>query len=60
VNATATIIGAAIIAAALIFTARWEISSAGPGAVFRLDRWTGEIMSCYQKECFLIPGSRAY
>jgi hypothetical protein len=36
---------ALIIAAALVFTQRWEIAAVS-GAVYRLDRWTGTITHC--------------
>jgi hypothetical protein len=40
-----TIIGAIIIAGAVLFAFRWEIAPAG-SMVYRLDRWTGQIQVC--------------
>jgi hypothetical protein len=43
---TISIIAAAlIIAAAMVFTQRWEIAAVS-GAVYRLDRWNGTITHC--------------
>ena len=39
------IVGAALIAAVLAIVSRWEVSI-GPGAVYRLDRWTGTLTRC--------------
>ena len=39
----AIVIGAALIAAAILVVFRWEIASPG---VMRLDRWTGSIVLC--------------
>ena len=39
------IVGAAIIAAALVFIFRWEVTPAGSTMV-RLDRWSGEMVGC--------------
>jgi hypothetical protein len=41
----ALIIGAVIIAAAILFIGRWEIAPARGGLV-RLDHWTGKIEEC--------------
>jgi hypothetical protein len=38
-----------LIAAAIVFVFRWQISAAaneGGVIVYRLDRWTGEIIAC--------------
>jgi hypothetical protein len=37
--------GAALIAAAVLFIFRWEIIGSGE-AVYRVDRWTGQVVSC--------------
>jgi hypothetical protein len=34
-----------LIAIAILIAFRWEIS-AGPGFVYRLDRWTGNVIGC--------------
>jgi hypothetical protein len=39
----AIVIGAALIAGAILFVFRYEIGPAAGGFVFRLDRWTGEV-----------------
>lgn len=45
-NIHVSILGAAaIIAVAIIFSMRWEISAA-QGIVYRLDRWTGAVDVC--------------
>jgi hypothetical protein len=45
-----TIIGAAIIAAAIAVLFRWEMVVMGGGVgtngIYRLDRWTGAIVEC--------------
>jgi hypothetical protein len=47
VRTTASILGgAALIAIALLFTFRWEITSPHAGMVYRLDRWTGRVTPC--------------
>jgi hypothetical protein len=38
--------GAALIAAAILFTFRWEVIVPTAGFVYRLDRWTGELVQC--------------
>ena len=42
--------GAALIAAAIVYTFRWEIVTADHGgvaiAVYRLDRWSGKVVRC--------------
>jgi len=47
----AIIIGAAIIAAAVLFLFRWEIQPAvhdlGTSLAYRLDRWTGTVTICH-------------
>jgi hypothetical protein len=53
--------GAALIAAAILFTFRWEVNTdaKNPLLVYRLDRWTGKVSACYWKmsgfECDLPP-----
>jgi hypothetical protein len=45
----AVIIAGGLIAIAVLITFRWEISAAANeagGIVYRLDRWTGEIVGC--------------
>jgi hypothetical protein len=46
----AIIVGALIIAAAILFTFRWEAATArgadGNPAVFRLDHWTSKVAVC--------------
>jgi len=42
-NAWAIIIGAVMIAVAILIVFRWEIASPG---VMRLDRWTGTVVLC--------------
>jgi hypothetical protein len=39
------LIGAALIAGAIAFTFRWEVTGARDGLV-RLDRWTGQVTAC--------------
>ena len=39
----AIIIGAALIAAAILIVFRWEVAMPG---VIRLDRWTGSVVHC--------------
>jgi hypothetical protein len=39
----AIVVGAALIAAAILVAFRWEIASPG---VMRLDRWTGAVVLC--------------
>ena len=46
-NIHVSILGAAaIIAAAILFSMRWEIAT-GSSAAFRLDRWTGAVDVCW-------------
>jgi hypothetical protein len=40
------LVGAAMIAAALLFVFPWEITTPHVGLVYRLDRWTGNIALC--------------
>lgn len=47
-TAKAVILGAVLIAAAHLYVSRWEISSS-PTLTFRLDRWTGAITMCNEK-----------
>ncbi len=44
-NHVAILLGAALIAAAIAVTGRWEIALV-QGATIRLDRWTGEVVIC--------------
>lgn len=41
----AILAGALLIASAILFSHRWEIGVAA-GQVYRLDRWTGTVVSC--------------
>jgi hypothetical protein len=41
----AIVIAGVLIAAAVLIAQRWEISAA-TGVVYRLDRWTGDILAC--------------
>jgi hypothetical protein len=47
------IVGAVIISMALLILSRWELVASGTGmaanGVYRLDRWTGAIVACAQK-----------
>jgi hypothetical protein len=49
-NSIAILVGAAIIAGAILFVFRWDDSAArgadGNPTVFRLDRWTGKVAIC--------------
>jgi hypothetical protein len=40
------LVGAAMIAAALLVVFRWEITTPHVGLVYRLDRWTGNVALC--------------
>ena len=45
----ALLAGSALIAASIAYVGRWQISavsSNGSEVVYRLDRWTGEIVTC--------------
>ena len=44
-NPIAIVIGSALIAGAILVTGHWQITSA-PNTVFRLNRWSGEVVSC--------------
>jgi hypothetical protein len=50
---TGAIVGAVIISMALLILSRWELVASGTGmaanGVYRLDRWTGAIVACAQK-----------
>jgi hypothetical protein len=52
-NPAGAVIGAVIIGVALLILARWELVASGTGmasnGVCRLDRWTGAIVACAQK-----------
>lgn len=39
------VIGAAIIAAAILLVFRWEVA-AGMGTAYRIDRWSGAVQHC--------------
>jgi hypothetical protein len=41
------VLGAAIIALAILFVGRWQIAGA-PNAALRIDRWTGKVVACVQ------------
>jgi len=41
----AILMSGAIVATAVLFVFRWEVTAAGAVA-YRLDRWTGQITSC--------------
>ena len=43
--AIAVVLSGALIAAAVLFTFRWELAAFG-GQAYRLDRWTGAIVAC--------------
>ncbi len=42
----AVLAGAALIAAAVALTNHWEAWTRPEGAIFRLNRWTGEVSAC--------------
>jgi len=44
----AVIIGA-LIAAAILIVFRWQISAGPPSRVYRLDRWNGTVILCYEQ-----------
>ena len=44
-KAVATLIAGVVIAVAILFAFRYEISAA-TGVVYRLDRWSGQITAC--------------
>lgn len=44
-NPAAIIVGSLIIAAAILFSLRWEAFAVNNG-VLRLDRWTGTVVGC--------------
>lgn len=44
----AVILGAVLIAATHIYLSRWEVSSTST-LTFRLDRWTGSVTMCNEK-----------
>jgi hypothetical protein len=43
--------GAALIAAAVLFTFRWEVVVPAAGFAYRLDRWTEELVQCPDSSC---------
>ncbi len=47
-NSAAILIGSVIIAAAILFSLRWEVALA-PNVTVRLDRWTGAVTYCTPK-----------
>jgi hypothetical protein len=51
-SSRAIIIGAALIAAAILFVFRWEIITGGGYSPLRLDRWTGKVTACRQAADF--------
>jgi hypothetical protein len=52
-RAAGAIVGAIVISVALLILSRWELVASGTGmgtnGVYRLDRWTGAIVACAQK-----------
>jgi hypothetical protein len=59
-----TLAAAVLVAASILFVCRYQISVAGVGTqnggdtyVYRLDRWTGEVVEC-KKDINLGNGSR--
>lgn len=42
----AMLLGAALIAAAIMVGGRFELAAGSSGAVWRLDRWTGQMSHC--------------
>jgi hypothetical protein len=52
-NPMGAIVAAVIISVALLVLYRWELVAAGTGmssnGVYRLDRWTGSIVACAQR-----------
>lgn len=44
-------------AALLAWMGRYELASTGAAAVFRLDRWTGEVAICTPQGCRPLPQS---
>jgi hypothetical protein len=52
-NPAGAVIAAIIISVALLILSRWELVASGTGmgtnGVYRLDRWTGAIVACAQK-----------
>ncbi|MGE0094094.1 MAG: hypothetical protein AB7M05_05250 [Alphaproteobacteria bacterium] len=47
-TAKAVILGAVLLAAAHLYVSRWELSSSAT-LTFRLDRWTGTVSMCNEK-----------
>lgn len=43
----AVIVGAVAIAAAILLAGRWQIADGQGGAVYRIDRWTGQVVVCF-------------
>jgi hypothetical protein len=52
-NPVGAIIGAVIVSVALLVLFRWELVASGTGmgtnGVYRLDRWSGLIVACAQR-----------
>jgi hypothetical protein len=44
-TSVSVIIAGALVAVAVLITGHWQIEVA-PGAVYRLDRWTGDVAAC--------------
>jgi len=44
--AVAIVLGAMLIAAAIVFTNRWAITTSAGTPTLRLDRWTGAVWTC--------------
>jgi hypothetical protein len=43
-------IAGVVVALTILITGHWQISAAGPGRAYRLDRWTGAITDCRSGE----------
>jgi len=52
--AIAIVIAGALIACALLFVNRWQISGTNE-LIWRLDRWSGRIAACNLEACREIP-----
>jgi hypothetical protein len=57
---TAIILGAVIVAAAILCVFRWEAFRVGPQpfAVVRLDRWSGKLTGCDQTDAVKVYGDQ--
>ena len=55
----AIVVAGILIAAAILIAGHWQISIAGPGSAYRLDRWTGAIADCRSgAQCEPLPDER--